>query len=221
MIRGRLEDYLLMIPVLLISLTVHEFSHGYTAYRLGDPTAKNAGRLSLNPFRHLDPIGTIMMLIARIGWAKPVPINPVYFRDRKKGTMLVSLAGPLSNLAMAFTGAFLYKITFIIGYANIMAGDTFTMYFVNFLMLFFSVNINLAIFNLLPVPPLDGSKILSGFLPYDKYFRYMQYERYIGMIFLVIVLVAPSVLSTVLSFFTQPIARSMIWCADLIIGLFL
>jgi len=88
-------------------------------------------------------------------------------------------------------------------------------------MLFFSVNINLAIFNLLPVPPLDGSKILSGFLPYDKYFRYMQYERYIGMIFLVIVLVAPSVLSTVLSFFTQPIARSMIWCADLIIGLFL
>jgi Zn-dependent protease len=95
MFRGNLEDYLLMIPVLLISLTIHEYSHGYVAYRLGDPTAKNEGRLSLNPFRHLDPVGTIMMIIARIGWAKPVPINPSYFRDPKKGTILVSIGGPL------------------------------------------------------------------------------------------------------------------------------
>ena len=176
MFRGRLEDYLLMIPVLLISLTIHEFSHGYIAYRLGDPTAKNEGRLSLNPFRHLDPVGTIMMIIARIGWAKPVPINPIYFKDRKKGTMLVSIAGPLSNLAMAFIGVFLFEITYIVGYRNIIAGDYFTLYFIEFLKLFFLVNINLAIFNLLPVPPLDGSKILSGVLPADKYFRFMQYE---------------------------------------------
>lgn len=221
MFSGRLEEYLFMIPVLLISLTIHEFSHGYIAYRLGDPTAKNEGRLTLNPFRHLDPIGTIMMVVARIGWAKPVPINPYYFKDRKKGTMLVSVAGPLSNLIMAFIGVFLFEITYIIGYGNIVAGNTFVLYFLVFLRLFFSVNINLAIFNLLPVPPLDGSKILSGVLPADKYFRYMQYERVIGMVFLLVVLVFPQALSRVLSFFTQPIAKSMIWCAELIIGIFL
>ena len=162
-----------------------------------------------------------MMIIARIGWAKPVPINPIYFKDRKKGTMLVSIAGPLSNLAMAFIGVFLFEITYIVGYRNIIAGDYFTLYFIEFLKLFFLVNINLAIFNLLPVPPLDGSKILSGVLPADKYFRFMQYERYIGMVFLLIVLVFPAGLSRVLSFFTQPIAKSMIWCAELIIGIFL
>ncbi|HEY8422693.1 MAG TPA: site-2 protease family protein [Thermoclostridium sp.] len=221
MLRLSLEDILLMVPVLLISLTVHEFSHGYIAYRLGDPTAKVQGRLSLNPFRHLDPIGTIMMVVAKIGWAKPVPINPVYFKDRKRGTMLVSIAGPLSNLAMAFIGVFLFEITYIVGYRNIIAGDNFTLYFIEFLRLFFSVNINLAIFNLLPVPPLDGSKILSGVLPAEKYFRYMQYERYIGMIFLLVVLVFPSALSSVISFFTRPIAKSMIWCAEQIIGIFL
>jgi len=216
-----LEDILLMVPVLLISLTVHEFSHGYIAYKLGDPTAKMQGRLSLNPFRHLDPIGTLMMVIAKIGWAKPVPINPVYFKDRKRGTVLVSIAGPLSNLAMAFIGVLLFEITYVAGYRKLVAGDTFLLYFIAFLRLFFSVNLNLAIFNLLPVPPLDGSKILSGVLPADKYFRYMQYERYIGMIFLLVVLVFPSALSNVLAFFTQPIAKSMIWCAELIVGIFL
>lgn len=220
MFNGRLEDYLLMIPVLLISLTIHEFSHGYIAYRLGDPTAKDAGRLSLNPLKHLDPIGTIMMIIARIGWAKPVPINSYYFKDRKKGTILVSVAGPLSNLFMALIGVFLFEITFITAYGSIIAGNTAVMYFMDFLGLFFMVNINLAIFNLLPVPPLDGSKILSGVLPTDVYFRYLQHERVIGIIFLVAVIVFPTVLGKVLGFFTQPIAKSMIWFAELIIGIF-
>lgn len=220
MFNGKLEDYLLMIPVLLISLTVHEFSHGYVAYKLGDPTAKSQGRLTLNPLKHLDPVGTIMMIIAKIGWARPVPINPNYFRDRKKGTMLVSIAGPLSNLLMAFIGVFLFEITYIIAYRNIVAGDAFVLYLMNFLGLFFSVNINLAIFNLLPVPPLDGSKILSGVLPAEKYFHYMQYERIIGMVFLFIVIAFPTALSNVLSFFTKPIADSLIWFAELIIGIF-
>jgi Zn-dependent protease len=210
-----------MIPVLLISLTIHEYSHGYVAYRLGDPTAKNEGRLSLNPFRHLDPVGTIMMIIARIGWAKPVPINPSYFRDPKKGTILVSIGGPLSNLFMAFIGVILFEITYYVSYANIIAGDTFVIYFMNFLVLFFSVNINLAVFNLLPVPPLDGSKILSGILPTEAYFRYMQSERIIGIVFLIIVMVFPTVLSGVLSFLTRPIANSMIWFAERIVGIFL
>lgn len=220
MFRGSLEDYLLMIPVLLISLTIHEYSHGYVAYKLGDPTAKDAGRLSLNPLRHLDPVGTLMMIIARIGWAKPVPINPSYFKDPKKGTILVSIGGPLSNLLMAFIGVILFEITYVISYANIVAGETFVIYYMNFLVLFFSVNINLAVFNLLPVPPLDGSKILSGILPTEVYFRYMQKERIIGIIFIMIVMVFPTALSRVLSFLTQPIANSMIWFGELIVKAF-
>lgn len=221
MINGNLEDYLLMIPVLLISLTVHEFAHGYTAYRLGDPTAKEAGRLSLNPFRHLDPVGTIMLIIARIGWAKPVPINPVYFRDRKKGTVLVSVAGPISNLLLAFIGVLLYRITAVIEAGKTIKTGSFTYYFLSFLLAFIITNINLAVFNLIPAPPLDGSKILYGVLPADKYFGYMRYERYIGMAFLVIFLLAPSAVNRVISFFTEPILDSMVWCTDWIIGLFL
>lgn len=220
MFRGSLEDYLLMIPVLLISLTIHEYSHGYVAYKLGDPTAKDAGRLSLNPLRHLDPVGTLMMIIARIGWAKPVPINPSYFKDPKKGTILVSIGGPLSNLLMAFIGVILFEITYVISYANIVAGETFVIYYMNFLVLFFSVNINLAVFNLLPVPPLDGSKILSGILPTEVYFKYMQKERIIGIIFIMIVMVFPTALSRVLSFLTRPIANSMIWFGELIVKAF-
>lgn len=220
MFRGSLEDYLLMIPVLLISLTIHEYSHGYVAYKLGDPTAKDAGRLSLNPLKHLDPVGTLMMIIARIGWAKPVPINPSYFKDPKKGTILVSIGGPLSNLLMAFIGVILFEITYVISYANIVAGETFVIYYMNFLVMFFSVNINLAVFNLLPVPPLDGSKILSGILPTEVYFRYMQKERIIGIIFIMIVMVFPTALSRVLSFLTQPIANSMIWFGELIVKAF-
>lgn len=220
MFRGSLEDYLLMIPVLLISLTIHEYSHGYVAYKLGDPTAKDAGRLSLNPLRHLDPVGTLMMIIARIGWAKPVPINPSYFKDPKKGTILVSIGGPLSNLLMAFIGVILFEITYVISYANIVAGETFVIYYMNFLVMFFSVNINLAVFNLLPVPPLDGSKILSGILPTEVYFRYMQKERIIGIIFIMIVMVFPTALSRVLSFLTRPIANSMIWFGELIVKAF-
>ncbi len=220
MFNQSLEFYILMIPVLLISLTVHEFSHGYIAYRLGDMTAKNEGRLTLNPIKHLDPIGTIMMFVARIGWAKPVPINPYFFRDRKKGTMLVSVAGPLSNLLMAFIAIFIYKIFVLSMYGMLIAGNKPLIYLVDFLILFFSVNLSLAVFNLLPVPPLDGSKILSGVLPSETYFRFMQYERMIGMVFLFVVIVFPGVLGSILGFFTEPIANSMIWVIDKIIGLF-
>ncbi|MBN2853068.1 MAG: site-2 protease family protein, partial [Clostridia bacterium] len=101
-IQSLLQQALYMIPVLLISLTVHEFSHGYVAYRLGDNTAKNAGRLTLNPLHHLDPIGTLMMLVAHIGWAKPVPINARNFKNPKQDTVKVGIAGPLSNIIMAF-----------------------------------------------------------------------------------------------------------------------
>ncbi|NLY18575.1 MAG: site-2 protease family protein [Clostridiaceae bacterium] len=220
MFSGELELILLMIPVMLISLTVHEFSHGYIAYRLGDTTAKDQGRLTLNPLKHLDPVGTIMMIIARVGWAKPVPVNPYFFKDRKKGMMLVSVAGPLSNILMAFTGVFLFQAIANSFYASIIGGNKPLMYILDFLRLFFAVNLNLAIFNLLPVPPLDGSKILSGVLPSEMYFRFMQHERTIGMVFLFIVIAFPGVLGSILGFFTNPIAESMIWISNKLIGLF-
>jgi Zn-dependent protease len=212
-----LIGYLIMVPVLLITLTVHEYSHSYVAYRLGDMTAKNQGRLTLNPFKHLDPIGTIMMIVARIGWAKPVPVNPNYFRDRKKGMMLVSVAGPVSNLFMAFVAVFPMVIVYRTEYESIYYGAGFPYYFFLFLNTFFLVNINLAVFNILPVPPLDGSKILSAVLPTETYFNFMRYERIIGMGFLFIVLVYPQIISRILGFFTQPIAKSMLWVAERIV----
>jgi len=209
-----LEEILIRIPVLLITVTVHELSHGYAAWLLGDPTAKNEGRLSLNPLKHLDPVGTIMIIFSRIGWAKPVPVNPAYFKNRKRGTILVSIAGPLSNLVMAFAGVLLYLVLFRIGLME-------ESIFMKFLLSFFITNISLAVFNLLPVPPLDGSRILSGVLPDKRYFGIMKYERYIGMVFLLVVLVFPDVLGEVLNYLIMPVLRGMIQCAEFVIGVFL
>lgn len=187
--------YLYMVPVILISLSFHEYSHAYVAYRLGDPTAKNMGRLTLNPLKHLDILGAIMLLVARFGWAKPVPINPAYFRDRRKGVMLVSIAGPLSNVILAFI--FYIPMMYLgITYSNF-TGAVSVLY--NIFLLFYVININLAVFNILPVPPLDGSKILSGIIPPQAYFRMMQYENYIAVVFLLLVFAFPGVLSTIMS----------------------
>lgn len=214
-----LIEYVYLIPVILVSLSFHEFAHAYISYRLGDPTAKNLGRLTINPLKHLDPIGTIMMFAARVGWAKPVPINPVYYKDRKKGTMLVSIAGPLSNIILAFIFAFpmLYlgqKVDYLSSsYVNIAV----IMY--NISMLFFLVNINLAIFNIIPVPPLDGSKILSGILPSRYYFKFMEYENYIGIIFLLLIFVFPGVLGTVMSPFVKVIQTAILTVVKPIVGM--
>ncbi len=145
-----------MLAVLL-AITLHELAHGYVAYCLGDNTAKAAGRLTLNPLAHLDPIGALMMLIAGFGWAKPVPVNPFFFKgDRRKGMMLVSVAGPAINLVVAY-----------IAYAIFVAGNGFyhSPFLYQFLNYCIILNVYLAVFNLIPVPPLDGSKILAGFLP--------------------------------------------------------
>lgn len=221
MFTENLDYYVLMIPVLLISLTLHEFSHGYIAYRLGDITAKSAGRLTLNPLKHLDPVGTLMMFFAGIGWAKPVPVDPFYFKDKKKGMMLVSIAGPLSNILLAFVSVFPLEILLVTNVQNIQNGTGFAFYLFGFLRLLFLVNLSLAIFNLFPVPPLDGSKILSALLPTEAYFRFMRYERYIGIVFLLVVIFMKSGLSQIIGFFTTPIANSMIWVAEKIVGIFI
>ena len=182
-----MEIYIFAALSALIALTVHEYSHGYAAYRMGDPTAKSLGRLTLNPLKHLDPIGALCMIFFRFGWAKPVPINPRYFKNPKKGFAIVALSGPVANLVLSFFSAGLYLL-----FLALLTGVAFeSMLWLNiaknwllFLYVFHSLNLGLAIFNLIPIPPLDGSRLLSLVLPPKKYFGLMRYERYIYFILL-------------------------------------
>lgn len=172
-----LQGMLLTLPALLVGLTLHEFAHGFVAYLLGDPTAKNMGRLTLNPIRHLDPLGALFLLVFHFGWAKPVPVNPMYFKgDRQRGMLLVSLAGPLTNLIIAAATAVAWKI--------IEPRDSIMLSIIFYI---FSINIILAVFNIIPVPPLDGSKILAGLLPRKYMYVIFNIEKY-GYIILIILM---------------------------------
>ena len=177
-------------PATLLAISAHEFAHGLVSYWLGDPTPKRDGRLSLNPLHHLDLVGTICMLVFRFGWAKPVKVNPQYYKNTKQGMAMTALAGPVMNLILAFLflGIFvgLFHVTEgstegILGYLMLLAQYTAIM------------NIGLGVFNLIPIPPLDGSKVLGIFLPQRTYFQLMRYERYGGL--LMIVLLYTGVLS--------------------------
>ena len=180
--------FLFKTPIFLISLSVHEFSHGFAAYFLGDDTAKRAGRLTLNPVAHIDIFGLIMLFIAHFGWAKPVPINPYNFRDFKRDTAITAAAGPISNFLIAILFAVILKI-----YTNfnpeVLFGTGSSL--LVFILLLFTVFINLAlgIFNLLPIPPMDGSKILGGFLSDAAYAKYTAKEhqgmRILMLVFLI------------------------------------
>ena len=181
-IREFLISVLLSLPIVFLALSVHETAHGYVAYKLGDPTARNLGRLTLNPIKHIDPIGFICMLLCGYGWAKPVPVNTRYFKKPKRDMALTGLAGPLSNLILAIIFALLYRVEY-------MAFDLFPpttelmvniYYFLEiFLILGINLNITLAVFNLIPCPPFDGSRIFLVFLPTNLYFKIMKYEQYI------------------------------------------
>jgi Zn-dependent protease len=169
-------QYLAMVAPILLSLTVHEYSHGYIAYRLGDPTAKNMGRLTLNPVSHIDPIGMLMLFIVGMGWAKPVPINVHAFRNPKRDMALSSAAGPLSNFAMAALIGLIYRI---FPQLQPLSADIGVLLFLKMnLFYFLFINVGLGVFNLLPIPPLDGSKILRGFLPDNKVYIVDYLERY-------------------------------------------
>lgn len=185
----------------LMAITFHETAHGYIAYRLGDPTAKNQGRLTLNPIAHLDLIGALMMFVFGFGWAKPVPVNPFYFEgDRTKGMMLVSVAGPLTNLIISFAAYFIY-----------VAGSGFAG--IPFLSIFLSttvtLNIYLAVFNLIPIPPLDGSKILAGLLPKATAYKFLNTVEQYGFLILMLLIffnitdmIMVPVANVILNFFT-------------------
>ncbi len=197
--------------VVFLCLPVHELCHGLAAYKLGDDTAKKLGRLSFNPFEHLDPVGTIMIFLFGIGYAKPVPINPLKFKDYKKGVALTALAGPASNLVMAFIAAFVSTALYhFFGSVAAVSVVAYLFYMIA------SINISLAVFNLLPIPPLDGSRVLAVILPDRLYEKYFRYERYI-MIALLILLFT-GILNTPLSFLNNIFSNFIFFIPNLIFG---
>lgn len=198
-----LVAYLLAIPGVLLALSVHECAHGWVSYKLGDPTARNLGRLTLNPLKHIDILGLICMVLFRFGWAKPVPVNARYYKKPRRDMALVAAAGPVSNLVMCIIGMLLLYLSYLIysltaadpvAFSNLWAAASYNwpelmgtevlsaklMYLLFvFLWQFSILNVSLAVFNLLPIPPLDGSRIAYIFLPSKWYFGIMRYERYI------------------------------------------
>ncbi len=187
-IAGTIQKILLLTPPILLAVTVHESAHGWMAWKLGDPTARNMGRLTLNPISHLDPIGTLVFFLTQtIGWAKPVPVNPMYFRNPKQDMIWVALAGPVSNILLAVISAVILRQ--LIGPLSMWHTDYNYVIKPLLYMSFISIQINigLAIFNLIPVPPLDGSKVLMGILPDSAVESYLKVERYGFLILLLLI----------------------------------
>ena len=179
---AELQSLLFTAPVILLAVICHECAHGFVSYKLGDPTAKNAGRLTLNPLKHLDPIGTLCMLFFHVGWAKPVPINPTYYRNRKKGIIYVSLAGPIANFALAFISLLIEGLLIRFGPLHS------SVIWVLCQLCYYSavVNVGLGLFNLVPLPPLDGSKITGELSRRISHF-YWKFQRYWRIILLICV----------------------------------
>ncbi len=205
-----------IIPSLLC-ITLHELSHGYVAYRLGDDTAKRAGRLTLNPIKHLDPMGLLMMLVFHVGWAKPVPVNMMRFKNPKQGMAITALAGPVSNLIITAVFLFLYGAAyFFLGTSAVGS------YLLQMLALTAYMSLGLAVFNLLPVPPLDGSKVLFSLMSNESYYKLMRYERYGSIVMLL--LVASGALGRPLSALISAVFDALFpiaqWAAELALHLF-
>lgn len=198
-----LSTLLLVAPPILIALTFHEFAHAYAAYRYGDDTAKQLGRLSLNPLRHLDPLGTIMIFLVHFGWAKPVPVNPYRLKNPRKDMLWISAAGPLANIILALASGLMLRFLLAIkGTPDAHTGTAMEL-FVFMVIMSLQINLALAIFNILPIAPLDGSKILSGLLPvgFAKFMGVL--ERY-GPFFLIGLIIIGRVTDV-------PILGSLIW----------
>jgi len=203
--------FLVTLPLLLVSLVIHELAHGWVAWKLGDPTAKLHGRLTLNPLKHLDVWGTVALVVTFVGsrgtfffgWAKPVPISPWHFKDPQRGMMLVGAAGPAANFALALIAVGLVWLTY-----------TWSLFAAQALALAFVLNVVLGVINLIPIPPLDGSRVVGGFLPRDLYLRWVDLDRYGNYVFMglfVVMLAAPQV-------FQATIGRVLDWAYLLLPG---
>ena len=190
-------DYLYIIPAALIAIILHELAHGLVSSWLGDPTPRETGRLTLNPLKHLDPIGTLCLIFFHVGWAKPVVVNPDYYKNKKRGMALVALAGPLMNFLLA-----IFSIIIMAIFVKVNAYSNVLIIIYNFLLYFSVINLGLGLFNLIPIPPLDGSRILGAFLKDDTYEQYMKYERY-GFIIIAILLALSSLRGNGTSFISE------------------
>ena len=227
-----IPQMLLMLPAIFISLSVHEAAHGYIAYKLGDPTARNLGRLTLNPLKHINPIGFICMLLFSFGWANPVPVNTRNFEKPRRDMALVAAAGPISNFCLAIIFTLLLKITTIplenmASGRYILAGEGYYLaeevasstpfillsVFAIICYLGIVLNLSLMIFNLIPLPPLDGSRIAYIFLPSRLYFGIMKYEKYIMIGFLV--LLYTGIITLPLQFLAGGIQDLLFWASDM------
>lgn len=194
-----IQEIIILAPPLLFSLTLHEYAHGYVAKLFGDPTASNMGRLTLNPLKHLDPIGVICFILIKIGWAKPVPVDPRYFKDPRRDMIWVSLAGPGINFVLAIISVLMVKLLFA-------TSSLWPFFIISPLIKMLGasiwINLLLAVFNLLPLPPLDGSKILMGLLPEKTAVSYARIEPYGFLIMLVLFYtgILPKIILPVISF---------------------
>lgn len=201
----------IILPALLLALTFHEYAHAKVADLLGDPTPRREGRLTLNPIDHIDPLGLLMMIFVRFGWARPVPVNPFNFKgDRNRGILLVSIAGPLANLTFAFVSTVLF-----FAYVSFNPPvNSVTLYFLEVFRYLIIYNVYLMLFNLIPIPPLDGSKVLTSILPSRQRYQYQQVEQYAP--FILILLLITGVIPRILG----PVANRVIGILANTVGIF-